>query len=321
MGLDQRGDIAIAEIVFYIPIFVCALLLTIRHGIGRQAGWIFLLTFSIVRIIGGALHVAAEEVKPPKLGLFIGAFAIESAGVAPLLLCTSSWLQVISAQSRSTNPLTQQLVFRLLRVALTVAFALAIVGAIKAADSDSSDRSTGAILRKVGGLMILGCFLFMAFVHLLLWTFKDRFLTHHRTLLLGISSALPFLLIRCIYSVLSAFSPVASFGSDVTTSLPPVKHTSLSKFNSFSGSWQIFLVMSLVMEYVVVLIYLAVGAATPMQRGSDEEEDRELDMKSGQQMPYGQHAGTNTYGRNAGPGANSYGRQNGMNPQGNGYAS
>ncbi len=47
MGLDQRGDIAIAEIVFYIPIFVAALLLTIRHGIGRQAGWIFLLTFSI----------------------------------------------------------------------------------------------------------------------------------------------------------------------------------------------------------------------------------------------------------------------------------
>lgn len=62
-----------------------------------------------------------------------------------------------------------------------VAFALAIVGATKASDSDASDRSTGATLRKVGGVIILACFIFMAFVHVLLWTYKSRLYTRHRT--------------------------------------------------------------------------------------------------------------------------------------------
>lgn len=71
-------------------------------------------------------------------------------------------------------------VFRLLRIVLTAAFALAIVGATEATDSSASTRSTGATLRKVGGILILACFLFMAFVHFLLWTFKDRLFTRHR---------------------------------------------------------------------------------------------------------------------------------------------
>ncbi|KLO19997.1 hypothetical protein SCHPADRAFT_816698 [Schizopora paradoxa] len=288
MGLDQRGDIAIAEIVFYVPILVCALLLTLRHGFGRQAGWIFLFTFSIVRIVGGAIHIAAEEVTPPKTGLFIAAFAIESAGVAPLLLCTSSWLQ-----TRVNHPLFYPHVFRLVRIVLVVAFALAIVGATNATSSNANDRTTGATLRKVGGIIILACFIFMAFVHVLLWTYKSRLYTRHRTLLLGISTALPFLLVRCIYSVLSAFSPVSSFGP-VTSSSLPAQHNSLSKFNSFSGSWQIFLVMSLVMEYAVVLIYLTVGAVTPLERGTDD--DSEEDLKGGQQGMYQQRpANVNAY--------------------------
>jgi len=202
-------------------------------------------------------------------------------------------------------------VFRLLRIVLTAAFALAIVGATEATDSSASTRSTGATLRKVGGILILACFLFMAFVHFLLWTFKDRLFTRHRHLLLGVSSALPFLLVRCVYSVLSAFSPISSFGSNVTTSLPPAKHTSLSKFSSFSGSWQIFLAMSLVMEYIVVLIYLAIGAVTPLQSKTDEDEDIGMkggrpggryDQQGGYVQPgrYEQRTGANSYGN--GPG-------------------
>lgn len=104
---------------------------------------------------------------------------------------------------------------------------------------------------------------------------------------------MPFLLVRCIYSVLSAFSPVASFGS--SASLPPAQHTSLSKFNSFSGSWQIFLVMSLVMEYIVVLIYLTLGAFTPLEKGADDGSEE--DLKDGQQGMYQRRpAGVNTYG-------------------------
>lgn len=49
----------------------------------------------LVRIVGAALHIAAEEISPFKVGIYIAAFALESAGVGPLLLCTTSFLGVV----------------------------------------------------------------------------------------------------------------------------------------------------------------------------------------------------------------------------------
>lgn len=108
--------------------------------------------------------------------------------------------------------------------------------------------------------------------------------------MLGISTALPFLIVRCVYSVLSALSPISSFGPS-TANLPAAPHSALSEFNSFSGSWLIFLLMSLVMEYIVVLIYLTVGALTPLETPVDEEVK---DVR-GRQGEYRYH-GVNGYG-------------------------
>lgn len=47
MGLDERGDIAILEIIVYTPILVSSGFLIFRHGLTRNAGWIFLLILSI----------------------------------------------------------------------------------------------------------------------------------------------------------------------------------------------------------------------------------------------------------------------------------
>lgn len=272
MALDQRGDIAIATIVFFVPIFCFALFLTLRHGFGRQAGWIFLLTFSIVRIVGGALHIAAEESNPPSVGLFIGAFSLESAGIAPLLLCTSSFLGLVGSSSLDGHPASNPKLFRLVRLVILVAFILAITGASEMTDSNANTRSTAQTLRRVGSILILAVFVLMAALHFVYWTYKDQILLHRRTLLLGISAALPFLTIRVVYSILSSFSPAATFGAANI----PVVHNSLSKFNSFSGSWRIFLVMSLIMEYIVVLIYITVGTIIPL-----EKETNDYEMKGG----------------------------------------
>jgi hypothetical protein len=45
--LDTKGDIAAATIAFYVPVAVVALALTIRYGLRRDAGWIFLFTFAL----------------------------------------------------------------------------------------------------------------------------------------------------------------------------------------------------------------------------------------------------------------------------------
>lgn len=69
-----------------------------------------------------------------------------------------------------------------------------------------------------------------------------------------------------VYQCLVAFGPPFSFGPPIPGAPAPI-HNSLSKFNLLTGKWQLFLVMSLLMEYIVALIYLVVGALVPF----DEE--------------------------------------------------
>ena len=47
MVLDERGDIAIAEIVLYVPILFLSIVLSLRHGATRKAGWILFAVLSI----------------------------------------------------------------------------------------------------------------------------------------------------------------------------------------------------------------------------------------------------------------------------------
>jgi hypothetical protein len=86
-------------------------------------------------------------------------------------------------------------------------------------------------------------------------------------LLIAISSALPFLGIRVLYSVLSSYS-----GSPVPNAESST-HNSLSKFNISNGDWWIYLLMGLIMEYVVVVVYTTAGARIPLQDDPSDGED------------------------------------------------
>lgn len=68
-------------------------------------------------------------------------------------------------------------------------------------------------------------------------------------LLTGVSFALPFLLVRLIYSILAAFAS-----------------STQSRFSPVVGDWRIYLGMSLIMEYVVVVTYVTAGILTPLEK-------------------------------------------------------
>jgi hypothetical protein len=87
-------------------------------------------------------------------------------------------------------------------------------------------------------------------------------LTHYLQLLKAISIALPFLAIRTLYSVLSTFS---SSSFDVTSTTQP-NTGDLAKFNIFTGEWQIYLVMDMLMEYAIVIIYSVAGLVLPLNQ-------------------------------------------------------
>jgi len=279
-SLDDHGRLAVATAVFYMPYLLISLLLTLRHGFGRSAGWVFLLIFSTVRIVGGAMLVAAELVTPLNDDLYIGAIILESVGLAPLLLCTLAFLRTCGKGSFNESPRSLQ-AFRLLGLLATIALILSIVGGVDASSSSASDQSSGTTLRRAGSFLFLVLYVAVVLFHFWAWSWKEEISPHHRTLLAGISCALPFLAIRLAFSVLSSFSKLNL--TDSTSSSTSSSDTGIGRFNIVTGDWWIFLVMVLVMEYIVVGIYMLVGTLIPTQKddtGTYENPPRNYELGS-----------------------------------------
>jgi len=91
--LDKRGDLAIAVLAFYVIGLPVAIFVCLRHGFGRQLGWLYLILLPVARIIGASLQIAAENVTPVSVGLFTGAAIMNSIGLVPLLLCLMGLLK------------------------------------------------------------------------------------------------------------------------------------------------------------------------------------------------------------------------------------
>ena len=86
-------------------------------------------------------------------------------------------------------------------------------------------------------------------------------------LLNGIIITLPFLAVRIVYGVLSSFAPFPitfENGQEV----PNNSDSALAKFSATSSDWAVYLVMSVLMEYIVVVVYATVGLLTPL--GKDQ---------------------------------------------------
>ena len=97
---------------------------------------------------------------------------------------------------------------------------------------------------KVGVLLYVVAFGAICFVTFLTLANISHIDAGERRLGFGVAIALPFLLIRLIYSVLSVFL-----------------HD--HHFNIFNGSVAVYAVMAVLMEFAVVLDYLFVGFWTP----------------------------------------------------------
>ncbi|PAV22240.1 hypothetical protein PNOK_0219700 [Pyrrhoderma noxium] len=242
-SLDQRGDISIAILVIYPFIFFFSIILVIRHGFSKKMGWLYLSIFSLCKIVGAALHIAAEEVTPVNKSLYTGALIMEGIGLTPLLLCTFAFVSNIGADV-----------------------------IVKATSSNEDDRNSSGSFRKAGGILMTVGFAMIAIIHLFLWQASHALLHSQKHLLMGISCALPFLAIRVLYGLLGSFSSI-SLSYAVTGS----SSSSLSKFNYISGSWTIYLIMSTIMEFIVITIYIFFGFR--MSKVGDAEQKEVFDQQ------------------------------------------
>ncbi|KAG2109726.1 uncharacterized protein F5147DRAFT_692121 [Suillus discolor] len=268
MALDSQGILAAVTIAMYIPFLFVSLRLVMKYGISRGDGWVLLLVFSIIRVLGGALLVAAEDITPANISLYTGGYALELSGLSPLLLCTLGLLHSMFLTPDGLSKYNRQ--FRLLQLLGTVALILTITG-ISDETSSSSD-SSGNIMRRAGVLLFCALYIILVGICVHVWTQVGFVMRYRKQLLKAISIALPFLAIRTLYSVLSTFSS-STFSVTGTTE----SNTSdLAKFNMITGEWQIYLVMDMLMEYAVVIIYGVAGIMLPLNedyKSADSYQD------------------------------------------------
>ena len=89
-SLAYRDGISILQLIAFLPSFFVAAFLVFRHGIRTSGGFIFLVIFSIARIVGACCELAT--IKNPSTGLYTAAAICSSIGLSPLLMTCSGLL-------------------------------------------------------------------------------------------------------------------------------------------------------------------------------------------------------------------------------------
>lgn len=240
--LTFRNGISIAILILYVPILFVAAFLSKRHGFGRSSGWIFLVIFSILRILSAALNLALIN-SPDSTDLYTAYAITTSVGLSPLLLASLGLLNrsIESIERRAASVTVTPRHLRLIQLLVMIGLILAIVGGVNTSDAKTqNDLDDARTLTQAGvGLFIAGfAILALATVRVLFSISSAE--QGERRLIPALAAVLPFLLVRVIYSGIGAFGDNA-------------------KFSAATGSDAIFLVMVILMELAVVLIFEGVG--------------------------------------------------------------
>lgn len=90
--VSTAEGIAIAEICVYIPVFILTLIIVFRHGFKRQAGWIYLAMFCVIRLAGAGFKID-ETHNPTNKTDIEWAAILQSIGLSPLLLASLGLLK------------------------------------------------------------------------------------------------------------------------------------------------------------------------------------------------------------------------------------
>ncbi|CAA7259973.1 unnamed protein product [Cyclocybe aegerita] len=245
-SLDTRGQISAAEIAFYAPVAAITLLLIIRYAFRRDAGWFFLFLFSLARIAGGAL-VLAGQLKPDP-SLFNAAYIMDFSALVALLFSSLGFIGMAGQHTYSENPRVT-IVLRLVGLLGLAGLGLCIAGGVLGAQA-AADQNTATTLRRAGVGVYAGIYVILLIVHIGTWSYRWHLRSYRRNLLWGISAALPFLGARMAYAVIAVWSSSDLYG------LQPSSNATLAKMNPVTGDWIFYLVLSLIMEFLVVALYL-----------------------------------------------------------------
>lgn len=237
--------IAIWELIYYSVSLPAAVWVTIRQGFGRSSGWIFLATFSIIRIIHSSAQLATIHSKSSAaittaeitgflwvvrtVAVFFGNLV---ASVSPSVPGTEQTIEAdrnfgrwYSILKSPWNILFSFVILRAVQTPAAVGFILGIVGATSADSIDTVEKQTTIRVGVVLYLVVL-----VTIVVLAVGAASGRRSTHRGEvqLLAAVGLSLPILLVRIVYSLLGCFLPSKSSTLSLglrlsSSSWPPVR--------------------------------------------------------------------------------------------------
>ncbi|KAF8898493.1 hypothetical protein BD779DRAFT_1484235, partial [Infundibulicybe gibba] len=218
-----------------------------EYGRRRDAGWIFLFMFSLVRITDGALIVAGELTL--KADLFLAAYILHAAGLAPLMMSTLGFLGLVGQNTYSERPRVT-LGLRIIALVILAALGVSIAGGLLGTHVSPTQGTTGWILRRAGSGIFGAAYILIFIAHGAAWSYRHHLRSYRRRLLSGMSLALPLLGVRTAYAILASWSSSDLFGTQLS------KNPTLAKLNPITGQWLALLIMFFIMEYAVAAIYM-----------------------------------------------------------------
>ncbi|EKD16137.1 uncharacterized protein L3040_007772 [Drepanopeziza brunnea f. sp. 'multigermtubi'] len=248
MSFTEENILSVATIAFYSPTVPLSVYLCLRHGFSPNTGFLFLIFFSLIRIVGGALDLATiHSPTEQKAGvLHTVALVLSFTGLSPLLLSTLGLLYRVRFGMVKIYPTTLKPVHLVLvRVPVVAALVLCDEGAI---DVGLKFAATGhleiPLTSRVGVVIFLAVSLIAAFVALSMLRIRSRFGPDDRYVLYAITASLPLIWVRLIYGFLGAYISDPEFGF-------------------LGGNMLLMGCMSILPEMLVVIIYSALGILLP----------------------------------------------------------
>jgi len=240
MGLSNRAILDVVILVYYIPVFPLCVWVVIKHGFGRQVGWIYLAVLATLRIVGASTGIANNS--HPSIGLLETTTITYSIGLTPLLLAMLGIIQRVN--EGMPTPSFPPRMTRLITIPILVGLIMGIIGGTDAFSSNPNSRKSGVTDTKVAIILFLVAFFVLAGISLLTLLKIGQVIDGEKRLLWAVIASLPFLLVRLIYSLIVDFDR-----SSTIFSLTSTRNVAVV----------VQAIMSVAMEFIVVALYLAAG--------------------------------------------------------------
>ncbi|KAH8835854.1 hypothetical protein DL96DRAFT_1575832 [Flagelloscypha sp. PMI_526] len=251
MPLDLRGDIAAAQLAFWVPVAGLCAALVVRYGMRRDAGYLFLMIFALARVAGGALILAGELMPNPDPGAFTAAYNLFEVALPITILSSLGFLGLAGQHTYSEYPRTTK-IYRAFGLVPLIGIAIHIAGGVLSAlkSGPGNNAHVGLTLRRVAAGIDAFSWVCVAGLTIQAHTHQPYMRSYRVKMLWGVTLAILPLGVRSAYSILEAWSSSDLYGQHLSD------NPTFRRMNPISGDWLMYLVLGLVMEYLSAALFL-----------------------------------------------------------------